>query len=364
MDRAAGKPRAKGSHRAARGARKPEEALHELRGAAAHEAREAHDLAARDLQGDVLEARAAEVVEREHALPRLAGLPGAALRDRGAHHHARDLAGRGVGDAPLGHERAVAQHRVGVAELKDLGHLVRDEDERGALVAQGPHDLEEVLDLGGIERRGGLVQDEQLGVEEERAADLQQLLLALLEVVLLALLEVGDERGGVDVHSQALKEVARLGDHGPLVEREERAHLLLAQEDVLVGQKVVEEVELLVDEGDARPLDGLDRGAGEVGAVKGDGAGVGGIGAGQDVHEGGLARAVLAEKGVDLPARNVEVDAPQDGDAAERLADAAHGEKVHSAPSVPVVMLPRGSDGARGRGTYAPARRSTGLAGA
>ena len=356
MDRAADKPRAKGSHRAARGARKPEEALHELRGAAAHEAREAHDLAARDLQGDVLEARAAEVVEREHALPRLAGLPGAALRDRGAHHHARDLAGRGVGDAPLGHERAVAQHRVGVAELKDLGHLVRDEDERGALVAQGPHDLEEVLDLGGVERRGGLVQDEQLRVEEERAADLQQLLLALLEV--------GDERGGVDVHAQALEEVARLGDHGPLVEREERAGLLLAEEDVLVGEKVVEEVELLVDEGDARLLDRLDRGSGEVGAVEGDGAGVGRVRAGQDVHEGGLARAVLAEKGVDLPARDVEVHAPQDGDAAERLVDAAHGEKVHSAPSVPVVMLPRGAGGTRGRGTYAPARRSTGLAGA
>ena len=208
-----------------------------------------------------------------------------------------------------------------------------DEDERGALVAQGPHDLEEVLDLGGIERRGGLVQDEQLGVEEERAADLQQLLLALLEV--------GDERGGVDVHAQAFEEVARLGDHGPLVEREERPHLLLAEEDVLVGEKVVEEVELLVDEGDARLLDRLDRGSGEVGAVEGDGAGVGRVRAGQDVHEGGLARAVLAEKGVDLPARDVEVHAPQDGDAAERLVDAAHGEKVHSAPSVPVVMLPR-----------------------
>ncbi len=61
--------------------------------------------------------------------------------------------------------------------------------------------------------------------------------------------------------------------------------------------------------------------------AEGDLAGVGLVGAGQHLDQGGLAGAVLAEQAVHLAGRDVEVDAVQRADAGELLDDAPHREQ-------------------------------------
>ena len=62
-------------------------------------------------------------------------------------------------------------------------------------------------------------------------------------------------------------------------------------------------------------------------AVELDGAVVVGVGAAQDLDQGGLAGAVLAAQHVHLGAPGVEVDVGEDRHRAEALADPAHAEK-------------------------------------
>ena len=52
---------------------------------------------------------------------------------------------------------------------------------------------------------------------------------------------------------------------------------------------------------------------------------------GQDLHEGGFARAVLAHQGVDLAGVDVEVDVGEREDAGEAHGDAAHLEDARDA---------------------------------
>ena len=54
---------------------------------------------------------------------------------------------------------------------------------------------------------------------------------------------------------------------------------------------------------------------------------VGGLGAGDHLDQGGLARAVLADQRVHLPGTDVEVDTAQRLDAAVALADAGQAQE-------------------------------------
>ena len=54
----------------------------------------------------------------------------------------------------------------------------------------------------------------------------------------------------------------------------------------------------------------------------------------EDLHQRGFAGAVLAEQGVDVAARDEEVDLAQDLDRSERDGDAAHLQRVGRAGGV------------------------------
>ena len=100
------------------------------------------------------------------------------------------------------HHPAVLQHQDGVG-VADGGEPVGDDEDRPA-----PHEavqplLDELL-RPGIDRGGGLVQDQHRGLGHRRPGDGQQLPLALGEVCpvggqhgLIALGQVGDEVVGV-----------------------------------------------------------------------------------------------------------------------------------------------------------------------
>ena len=94
--------------------------------------------------------------------------------------------------------------------------------------------------------------------------------------------------------------------HGAAVGEDGAGAQLAAQEDVLVDGGVQDGVELLVDHGDAVVDRLAGRGDGNRLAVDPDGAGVGGVDAHEDLHEGGLAGAVLPHEGVDLAGAQVE----------------------------------------------------------
>ena len=161
-----------------------------------------------------------------------------------ADHPAHDLVGRHVGDPRVVHDRAVAHDGDGVADREDLLEAVRDEQHRGALLAQRAHDAEQPLDLGAGERGGRLVHDQHARVEAQRLGDLDDLL-------------VGDrEAADRAARGRAGRRAGRAAP-GPRVciarrsIRLQRAERVVAHDDVLRDAEVGEQRRLLVDHGDA-----------------------------------------------------------------------------------------------------------------
>ncbi|MNF73398.1 hypothetical protein D3C84_553970 [compost metagenome] len=97
----------------------------------------------------------------------------------------------------------------------------------------------------------------------------------------------------------------------------------MAEEQVLGQGEVLGQVEFLVDQHYARLL----RLAGGVPAtllaIDADQPGADGLVTGEDLHQGGLAGAILPQQAVDPPRRQAEVDPVQHPDGPKVLADAA-----------------------------------------
>jgi hypothetical protein len=77
-------------------------------------------------------------------------------------------------------------------------------------------------------------------------------------------------------------------------------------------------------------------------AIDGDTAGIGGVAAEEDVHQRGLAGAVLAQQPQHIAGMEREIDVVGSPNSAEALADASHGKKLgarHDPPDAGV--LPR-----------------------
>src|SRR5262249_7371718 len=106
----------------------------------------------------------------------------------------------------------------------------------------------------------------------------------------------------------------------------------LEEADVISNGEISEEVTLLEDGDDAGGAGVVGRAEGDEPAVEAYLAGVGCEDAGEDVEEGGLAGAVLADEGVDGAGTQDEGDAAQGHDAGERLADVVEFDGVHGWP--------------------------------
>ena len=116
-----------------------------------------------------------------------------------------------------------------------------------------------------------------------------------------------------------LEGLADLPPHGLAVEPPGPVDLA-AEHDVLLDRHMRGQSELLVDHGDARAeaVEGAGRGVGP--AVDLHPAGVGREGAGEDLHHGALAGAVLADEGVDFAPAELEADTVEGPGRAEALA--------------------------------------------
>ena len=257
---------------------------------------------------------------------------GEQVADLAADHLRDDLVDRGVGDRVGGDVGAVAHHRDGVAQREDLVEAVGDEHQRPALVAQAAGDGEEPLDLDAAERGGGLVHDQQAGVERDGLRDLDDLL-------------VGDREAqggapGVDVHAEPVEELLGLGVHRRPVDPAAAAERLAAHEDVLGDRQVREQRRLLVDHRDAGRLGRGGRAEVDVLAVEAEHAPVALVHAGDDLDQRRLAGAVLADQRVDRATVDRQAAGGQGHHGSEGLGDVAQLEsRVVASASVHQISL-------------------------
>ena len=182
---------------------------------------------------------------RARAAAELGHAGGLDVGDRAAEHvgDQRDLARLADGadrDGP-----AVAHHRDAVADREELVEEVRDVEHRDPGVAQPADHAEQHLDLAVVERGGGLVHDDEAGVERHRAGDGDELLDG---GGILA-----ERRAHVDGDAEAREDLAGAGVRGLPVDQA-AAPRLVAHGDVLGHAAQRHQVQLLVDRGDAGVL--------------------------------------------------------------------------------------------------------------
>ena len=236
-----------------------------------------------------------------------------------------ELVGRRAGREARHHRRPLPQHRDPVADAADLVEPVRDVDDADALGGEPADHVEERLDLALVEDGGGLVHDEQAHVVGQRPGDRHDLLAGRPEVAHPGV-------GGDRLVADALEQGGGLAAHAGPVEEPALAELV-AEEDVVGDPEVGDQVELLVDRGDAA-ADGRRRvAAGERLAVEQDLA-VGRVdGAGDALDQRGLAGAVGADDAVHLAGPHVEVDAVEGAHAGVLLGQAPDLEERRRRPS-------------------------------
>jgi hypothetical protein len=297
--------------------------LEDLRAPRADEAGQADDLTRPDAEADVLECAAqAQALDLEQ---RLAGGRGRLPRredvlDGPPGHEGDDLTGRRLpGREPGGHRPPVLEDGDAVADLADLLEAVRDVDDGDVVRREVADDPEETLDLLVVQDGGRLVHDDQLGVLRQRTGDAHHLLRG------------GGERadlgGGADLRvAEAGQQLGR-GTVGGRRAGDPQPRVLAPQEDVVGDAQPAHQVELLVDRRDAEAHRGLRVAQRHLLAAPVDLALVRLVGAGQDLDQRGLARAVLAEQAVHLSGADVEVHTVERPDTGERLDDAVHLEE-------------------------------------
>ena len=165
-----------------------------------------------------------------------------AALERAADHGGDELAHVGLRRGLRHDQLAVPQHGDLIANLKYLVHLVRDVNERNALVAQHPHHLKELVYLLNSQRGGGLVQDYDLRVVGDGLGYLAHLTLGNGHV----------PHGLAEVHSHAqlAEELGGLLFHVPLVYHADGTRRIPAEEEVIGHVPLQALVELLVHHGD------------------------------------------------------------------------------------------------------------------
>ena len=201
-----------------------------------------------------------------------------------------------------------------IGESDDFVQAVRRVDDRNARLRELPHDLEQGLAFRGRERGRRLVHDQNPRVQRQRLGDFDQLLFADPEL--------GDATLRVNLDAEPLQERARGLDDAPVVDEGAEDQRLAAKEDVLGRGQFGNQVQFLVDDRDAGALGVLNAREANRRALDPDLAVIVDVHAGEDLHQGRFARAVLTHEGVDFAAPQVEVDVAQSCYAGEGFGDA------------------------------------------
>jgi len=196
--------------------------------------------------------------------------------------------------------QATRFQRDGVVRVLERAlDVLLDHQHRGALVGQFAQQLEHVLHHHGRQANRGLVDQYDLGTQEQRAANLQLLLLT------------ARKRGRTRVQAllDAREELQHFGD---AFVRGLHAQRDAAKFEVLVHRQLAKKVAALRHKGNALRQQCLLRGAADVLAVQADLALARLEQAEQSLEHGGLARAVGADQQRDGAGLNTERQVVQD----------------------------------------------------
>ena len=231
------------------------------------------------------------------------------------HHVLGQCLGVGVLHQSLGHHVAVPEDGVAVADLHDLTQLVADEDDAHPLLFQSAHHGKDPLNLRICQGGGGLVHDDDGGILHQSPGNLYNLLVAGIQIP--------DHGVGVQIQIHFLKQLPGFALHQSLVQQ----NPLLGQvgdEHILIDGQVVDEVQLLMDEADAR-IQRVHR-SGKVHrfSVQRNGAAVSRKDAAQNVHQGRLSGAVFSQQRADLPRCQGEIHFPKHPVGTEGLVNFLH----------------------------------------
>ena len=196
-----------------------------------------------------------------------------------------------------------------------------DEDDADAALGQLAHDAEQDLDLVTVEARGRLVQDQHAGGEIDGARDRGD--------VLYGHRIIAERRGDIDIEAELGEQ--RFGAAAHLAfAHDAEAHRLAVEKQVLRHRQVRQQVDLLVDGGNAGLHCGLGRARRDLFAAQADDTGIAREHAGDDLDQRRFAGAVLAEQRMDLAGAKREVDLLQRAHRTEALADPAHLQQGRS----------------------------------
>ena len=263
-----------------------------------------------------------EALDHQGGLVGDGGLPGVGDGQLRADHHLGQVVGGRVAGVHRAHGPALAQHGDGVGDLEHLVELVVDEQDGGAGRLELAHVAEQLVHLLGDQHRGGLVEDEDLRPPVEHLDDLDPLALAHLQGL--------HQVVGVDVEAVGPAHLVEMVPGRLEVDPAEGAHRLGPQDDVLQHGELVGQHEVLVDHADAQLYGPGGRAQLHPASSEADGPRVGGLHPVEDLHQGRLARPVLAADGVDLAGGDGEVDAVVGHDPREPLGDAPqlYGRRV------------------------------------
>ena len=231
-------------------------------------------------------------------------------------HQTDQLRHGNVHDIPRGHVASVAEDGHALPDAKHLLHPVRDVHHGHAACGQASDRVEQLPDLALAQGGRRLVHDEDARLVGQRPCDLDHLLLREPEAAHAGI--------GIQRYTQIGEYSRCLTPHPRPVEHAGPPGRGLAQEDVLRHGEVWNETELLIDRADAelsRPVR-----IAEIGrtAVEEDLASVPAHGTAEDLHQRGLAGAVLAEERMHFAGAHLQGGVGQRLNAGILLADAAH----------------------------------------
>src|SRR6185437_3109034 len=222
------------------------------------------------------------------------------------------------GGRTLADQLAVAQYRDAIGNLVDLIEEMRDEDDADAARGERAHGLEQHLDLMPVEARGRLVQDQHARGEIDRAGDRAD----MLDRDRIA----AERRGYVDMKAVTFQQRRRPPLH--LAFADDTTPGWLAPEiEVLRHRQVRQQVHFLIDGRDAGSQRLFCRARRDLAAFEADDARIARQHAGDDLDQGRLARAVLAEQGVDFTRPQREVHAIERTQRRKTLGKPAHFQK-------------------------------------
>ena len=178
--------------------------------------------------------------------------------------------------------------------------MVRDKNHRHALALEFAHDLEQQLGFTGGQRRGRLIEHQQARIQGQGLGDFDKLLLGHAQVL--------DGAVQIDADPEALEQRLRSLGHFAFAQQAEAVAQLMAEEDIFYRREVGNQAELLEHNANpggnripiGRKLSGLPVDKNLPFVLMFDTA--------QNLHQGGFARAIFPEQGVDFAALHLQVD--------------------------------------------------------